>query len=416
MTNPFWAPSYNTSEDRNRARLRARLGLEADLYDGFTAGLRIGTGSDNSPVSTNQTLGGSGGNFSKYALWLDRAYLEWEPLKNPYFGSRVPETSPDALSLTLGRFDNPFFSTTDLVWDADLGFDGIAVKARREVSPGVTPFVSVGAFPIFNTSLDFATTEPVKYGSEDKYLIGAQVGMNWQARPDVGVTFGAGIFEFSNVEGRRSSPCDLSIQESCDTDHLRPSYAQKGNTYMYLRDVMPPAGWNGVDPYPNDQYFGLATEYRPVVLSGRVDLGQFDPVHVALDGEFVWNSAFDKSEVRKKAINNLGPDGADGSAGSYEGGNIGWMTKLTVGHKKLDAFGKWSVNVGYKYLQSDAVLDAFADSDFGLGGTNLEGYFLGGDLALSENVTASAKWMSADSIAGAPYAVDTFQLDVTGRF
>lgn len=416
VTNPFYAPSFNTTEDRNRFRLRARLGVEADLDDGFFAGMRIGTGSDNSPVSTNQTLGGSGGNFSKYALWLDRAFVTWEPLKNPYFGALVPAADTSALSMTFGRFDNPFFAPTDLVWDSDLGFDGLAIKARHEVAPGFTPFVNAGAMPIFNTSLDFATTEPVKFESADKYMLGGQVGFNWQATPDVGLTLGAGLFEFSNVQGKLSSPCDVSLSESCDTDDYRPSFAQKGNTYQYLRDIVPPDGWNGIDPYANPQYFGLANEYRPLVISGRVDLGYFDPIHVSLDGEFVWNTAFDKHAAGTVAVNNRGTDIDDATPGVYEGGDLGWMARLMVGHQALDEFGKWNVNLGYRYLESDAVLDAFVDSDFGLGGTNLKGYFLGADLALSESVTASAKWTSATEISGAPYAVDTFQLGLSARF
>src|SRR5262249_25562372 len=64
--NRFPYPTYDVDQDRSRARLRARLGMEADLFDGFTAGLRIATGDTNAPVSFNQSLGGSGGNFSKY--------------------------------------------------------------------------------------------------------------------------------------------------------------------------------------------------------------------------------------------------------------------------------------------------------------------------------------------------------------
>ena len=62
------------------------------------------------------------------------------------------------------------------------------------------------------------------------------------------------------------------------------------------------------------------------------------------------------------------------------------------------------------------MIDAFADSDFGLGGTNLKGYFLGGNLALGENVWASARWMSANEVAGAPYAVDVLQVDLNAKF
>jgi hypothetical protein len=100
----------------------------------------------------------------------------------------------------------------------------------------------------------------------------------------------------------------------------------------------------------------------------------------------------------------------------YAGGNEGWLARLTVGHRDLKQLWDWNAHVGYKYLESDAVIDAFADSDFGLGGTNLKGYFVGGNLALGPNVWASARWMSANQVAGVPYAVDIFQLDLNARF
>jgi hypothetical protein len=62
------------------------------------------------------------------------------------------------------------------------------------------------------------------------------------------------------------------------------------------------------------------------------------------------------------------------------------------------------------------VIDAFADSDFGLGGTNLKGYFIGANFALGPNVWASARWMSANQITGAPYAVDIIQVDLNAKF
>lgn len=405
--------TYNSTEDRNRFRLRARLGLDADLMEGFTAGLRLATGSDSAPVSTNQTLGGSGGNFSKYSLWLDRAFLKYEPFKNTDLKS--PYADKSDVELTMGRFDNPFWTATDLVYDTDLGFDGLAVKGRHEVSPGITPFAVAGAFPIFNTNLNFATNENDKFESDDKYLLGAQVGVNWQATEQVGLTFGAGVFDFSGVQGELSSPCDVKLQSACDTDSKRPSFAQKGNTYMPLRDIIPPVGYAG-GPYDQPQYFGLASKFMPVVLSARADLGFFDPIHVAVDGEFVWNAAFDEDEISRVAVNNLKQNTASGQQGAYDGGNMGWMARVTVGHQKLAKFGDWNASLGYKYLESDAVMDAFADSDFGLGGTNLKGYIIGANYALSQNVYTTAKWLSASSVAGEPYSVDTLQLDVNAKF
>ena len=74
--------------------------------DGFTAGIRLGSGQDDSPVTENQTLGlansGQGGDFSKYSVWLDRAFLKYE-----YLWTIDPNKD---FSVTVGRMDNPFFS------------------------------------------------------------------------------------------------------------------------------------------------------------------------------------------------------------------------------------------------------------------------------------------------------------------
>jgi hypothetical protein len=413
--NPYFWPTYNTDQDRNRARLRARLGMEADLFDGFTAGMRIATGDSNSPVSFNQTLGGSGGDFSKYGIWLDRAFIKY--------------TAWNDLTFQAGRFDNPFFNATDLVYHRDLGFDGFAAQARYEVVPGITPFAVAGAFPIFNTDLnagssfDFTNPDatPAKARSNDKWMFGGQLGSNVRLTPETELTFGAAYYDFTNVQGRLSSPCYVfGTVDFCDTDLTRPSFAQRGNTYMALRNIIPQfdAGNNLLGQY---QYFGLASAFRDVVVSARLDLGHLDPVHIILDGEYVRNVAWNRDDIMAKVLVNPLPAGPTvgcpvACPQIYTGGNQGWFGRMTVGHRELRELWDWNVHVGYKYLESDAVIDAFTDSDFGLGGTNLKGYIVGANLALGPNVWAAVRWMSANQVAGAPYAVDVVQFDLNARF
>ena len=394
------APTNNATQNRNQLRLRARLGMEADLSSGFAAGLRIATGENNSPVSTNQTLGGSGGNFSKYSLWLDRGYLKYQ---NP----------SDDLTLSVGRFDNPFWSPTDLVWYRELGFDGFAMQVKHEVFEGFTPFAVAGAFPIYNTDFNVGANlanPPTKFASHDKWLFGGQVGFGQIFAPESGFRLAVAYYDFTNVQGQFSSPCSVqSASDVCDTDPTRPSFAQKGNTYMPLRNVV----FNPAVAVQSDfQFFGLVSQYRPVVASAQLDLGEFHPVHVVLDGEYVVNTAFDRNLMNGLAVNNRAP----GVAGPFNGGNQGWLGRITVGNREIKQLWDWNVHAGYKYLESDATLDAFVDSDFGLGGTNLKGYFLGGNLGLSQNVWATLRWMSATNIAGTPYAVDVLQVDLNARF
>jgi hypothetical protein len=406
--NAFFWPTYDTNENRSRARLRGRLGMEADLSEGFWAGFKIGTGETNAPVTFNQTLGGSGGNFSNYAIWLDRAYIRFARWHDLIFN--------------IGRFDNPFFSPTDLVYHKDIGFDGVAVQAAPEIAPGIVPFAVAGAFPIFNTDFNASSNQPAKFKSHDKWLLGAQVGSGFSVVPEIETRFAVAYYDFRNVQGELSSPCSVFFTaDVCSTDLTRPSFAQKGNTYMALRSIMfdPVGNPNRINQF---QFFGLASNFRPVVVSGQIDFGHFNPAHVVLDGDFVWNTAFDRAGAAAKALANPIPAGPTAPAAGapansgYVGGNMGWLARMTVGRRELKLLGDWNVHVGYKWLDSDAVIDAFTDSDFGLGGTNLKGYFFGANLAVAANVWLSARWMSANQVAGAPYAVDVAQVDLNARF
>jgi hypothetical protein len=273
-----------------------------------------------------------------------------------------------------------------------------------------------GAFSIYNTdgnagnNLLFPNS---KFASQDKWLFGGQAGFVSRFAPESSFRFAVAYYDFANVQAKLSSPCFApSSSDICDTDIMRPSFAQKGNTYRGLRNLY-------VDPAnpspPLYQYYGLVGQYRPVVVSAQLDLGNFHPVRIVLDGEYIWNSAFDRGLMNAFAENNFAST-TDGSIGGYNGGNQGWLARVTVGDKVIKHLWDWNVHAGYKYLESDATIDAFVDSDFGLGGTNLKGYFVGGNVGLSDNVWASLRWMSANNIGGLPYAVDVFQVDLNAKF
>lgn len=67
----------NTRQDRKHLlRARARLSILADISDSTQAGSRLASGNDDSPVSTTQTLGGG---LGKKNIWLDQAWLSYQP-------------------------------------------------------------------------------------------------------------------------------------------------------------------------------------------------------------------------------------------------------------------------------------------------------------------------------------------------
>ena len=398
-TGNVFSPQYNVDEDRHRLRIRVRAGADIMLGDGFTIGLRAATGDSNSPTSVNQSLGGSGGNFSKYALWLDRAHLKFDPDagEDQYFRAMF------------GRFDSPFFAT-EMMWDDDLGFDGLAATIRVRATDTLHAFATAGAFPVFNTDLNFASNQPDKFKSNDKWLYALQTGIDWKIDKDWSAKFAGAYYYFDKVEGKLSSPfVPLTASDAGDTDASRPSFAQRGNTYFPIRNIIPTAA-NNFGTINQFQYYGLATPFENLTFTGRVDYDGWEPLRFSAVGEVVKNLAFRQGFMEANAVNNRGAGGA------FEGGDMGWYLALIFGKPALEKFGDWTVGLGYRYVESDAVVDAFADSDFGGGGTNVRGFTLGGTMAITPDVRARIRWMSADEIAGPPLKSDIIQIDLNARY
>jgi hypothetical protein len=404
-------PEYNVDKDRQRFRFRVRVGLNADLGDGFSIGIRGATGENDSPVTENQTLGNAnnaqGGNFQKYSVWLDRAFLKWE-------AGGLPERD---LTITVGRMDNPFFSTT-LIWANDLGFDGAAISGRYQIVRGLTPFITAGAFPVYNTDFNFANTSAAKFDSTDKYLYAVQGGVDWSLNHDFHLKVAGALYDFNNIEGRLSKPfTPLTSSDQGNTDDTRPLFAQNGNTYFALRNIVPTAANNNGQSL-QFQYYGLATPFHEVAITGRAEYNHFEPFQVSVTGEWVTNTAFDRNGILAKNPVNNRASAPSGVIGRYVGGNSAWNVYLTLGTPVLQKRWDWNLGIGYRYVESDSVVDGFNDSDFGapLYGTNLKGYTVFGNLALNPVVYLGFHYYSANSVAGPPFKSDVFQFDIGGKF
>lgn len=195
-------PLLNTREDRtNQFRIRARLGMKAVISPEWTAGIRIGTGSDNNPVSTTQSLGGG---FAKKDIWLDQGYLNWKPT--------------DELTLTGGRFANPFMST-DMLYSNDLNFDGVAAIFDHKLNRDWGVFGTVGAFPVDYTNDTASSNGFDKEESDNKWLYGAQIGAKWAVNSNNRLKGALAYYRFDDIQGQRSSPCEpWAGAPGCDRD------------------------------------------------------------------------------------------------------------------------------------------------------------------------------------------------------
>jgi hypothetical protein len=375
----FIPVSANTQTDRERFRVRARLGMLAKVSDDWSAGIRLATGTMSDRVSTNQTMGQD---FNKYQFLLDRAYIKYDPA--------------EWFSITGGRIPNPWLST-DLVWSENLNFEGFAATVKPSFANGdFRPFATIGVFPLREDGPPSKTS---------RWLRGAQLGAKWQFMPNSRLSFGLALYDYDNLEGRPETQANYqSYQLGGSATYGQYEYGsslrQKGNT---LFDTAYQSDANSI--------WGLASKFRPINLTASLDLAHFDPVHVVLTADYVKNTAFDRSEIQRRT-----------GVALTDGKDYGYLFKLAVGMPKLEKRHDWQTSFTYRYLGSDATVDAFTDSDFGLGGTNLKGYLLGVNYGVDQNAWLSLRWMSAQSIESFSlnpnhrFGVDLLQADVNVRF
>lgn len=363
----------NSTEDRDRFRLRARLGADIEVNDWLKGGLQFVTGALTSPVTPNQTQGIAQG---KYTFGLDRAFLTASPL--PW------------LSLQGGRFANPFLRT-DLLWDPDLAFDGVAATVTPKFNDSWSSFTTVGAFPIE----EIQSSEVNK--AKDKWLYALQTGIKWQAQNRTTAKLGIAYYDYQNVEGK-SNPTGLDTYSG-----TVPAFRQKGNNTFNINTLN--------DGLPSTNNIALASQFELINLTGQIDLLTFDPVHVTLTGDYVKNIGFDADEIFGRTGN------------KYKEENEGYQLRLDVGHNSFNGGATtevkpkdWQVSLAYKRLEADSVLDAFTDSNFHLGGTDAKGWLLSGNYAIDKNAWVSARYFSADTITGLPLSIDVLLLDFIAKF
>ena len=362
----------NTSENRDTLRLRLRLGMLAKITDEIDVGVRIASGNTGNPVSTNQTFGNS---YRPGQLVLDQAFLRYQ-------------SADKAMTLWGGRMPNPFL-TTELVWSDNLNFDGVAgiihplsMGASASPSAGFSPFLTLGAFPL----------QEVERSRNDKWLYATQLGFDWKFGKSK-LSVATSYYRFSHIAGQLNEPGSSVL------DYTAPQFVQKGNTLYLIND---PAD-------PTRPLYGLASDFKERDLIASLDIGALGTTHVILTAHYVKNIGYDQKTV-------LNRTNGDVYISPLEKDTTGSHLKLTVGSPKLQNKGDWQTTWAYRRVGRDAVIDAFTDSDFHLGGTDARGWILGGGYAFANNTSATLRYLTSDAIKGPPLSIDTWQLDINVRF
>lgn len=302
-------------EERSYQQLRVRAGFKAPVNESVQAIVRLATAS--SAISTNQTLGDSSDpGMPRRSFGIDLAYMDWQ-----YFESG---------NLWAGRTPNPFWmpGKVQLIFDADLAFEGIAIKAAANSSQ-LRPFINVGGFII---SENYTAPED----AVDSWLVGGDFGISHKSDSSTW-TIHLGTYHYLNIVNKQIT----NIESGAKTDpYSYPFDRFRGNT-VNVNDPLLPAA---------DRKYFFAHQYAlyDAGIEGKFKLG---PSEITVFYDQVFNE----------------------KVGKYRTGREYGLT------------GKWkffSIGIAQIQKESDTVVGAFSDSDANGGGTDNKGqrYQLGFDL------------------------------------
>jgi len=397
----------NTTKDRVRLRERLRLAVDAQVTDNLKAGIRLATTNNGGPVSNNQTLGNTD---QSWAFVIDRAFLQYD---------FVDQKGNDWFSLYGGRIANPWVST-DVVFDRDLSFEGFSgtfrahfnqddptVKAYRAPSPtarlGIntgpqTPnsvFATVGVFPI----------QEVNFSTTDKWMFGGQVGADWLVHDDSRLKVATAYYDYENINARPNA------NNSFTNDWTAPQYIQKGNSIVPINvnDGFNTRCTNSQSVFGQGCLYGLASDFKIFNATAIYDFAGFEAAHVMLTADYAKNLGYSASRIAREfgGLDNYSDNKAKTTA---------FQVRLDVGRPETIRLNDWNTFFAYRYVERDAVLDAFTDAVFHGGGTNAKGWVIGGNYGLAKNTWLNFRWFSTDNIDGPPLIIDTAVLDLSTRF
>ena len=113
---------------KDRFRIRLRFGVRSQIHEDVELGMRMVTGADDDPTSTNQTMGNYFAEFSKWGI--DRAYVKWTP-------SFVPSKG---FMFEFGKVPQPFM-TSKAIWDGDVVPEGAFAKFTFNKGGAWQPYI-----------------------------------------------------------------------------------------------------------------------------------------------------------------------------------------------------------------------------------------------------------------------------------
>ena len=381
----------NGTSDRIRQRFRLRFGAKINPTDEMEFGFKLASGNANDPISNNQTFTDE---FTFKNINIANTYVKLSPSHS--IGLDRPW-----VTVMGGKFDQPFYvppTPNQLVWDPDLTPEGFfeTIKAVDQKEGWFrTLALNMGQF-IFQENSN--TGEAAIYGFQGLMTL----------------AFGNVTFNLAPADYHYVDPSSIGVARNTNSNLQITNCVQLSDKEIICGKSVNPAtvgpNKNGMTSPVVDPVTGaVITPAQPITITRLIN--PFNEVDIPMD--LLIPTPLKKWPVRVYGDYVINTDSHGGFA------NQGYQGGFTLGLSK-DPSDAW-FSYAYEQLDTDAVISAFTNSDFGpIGGTNVKGNILQAGYVLTRNLSLLSTATITEPVDDVPglnkNTAVRWQVDVIGKF
>ncbi len=342
---------YESTTLYDRERYRLRFGLDYTYAENFKAGFELESGTTND--SANQTLGSM---FTKASINVGKIYLQYTPT--------------DWLQLEAGKFTNPWYTTTDIVYSFDENPEGAAELFNFHLSDNLTVGLNAVQYLYINSNESSAAPN---INRDDVFILGEQVPVTWKITPNVTFKIAPGFTVYTgggntNYDGGVPTNTNVGAASGVGTT----SFAA-GTATVYGGNAN-----SAVDPvfYSPKEADDLAIFSAPGELNFLVA-----GVPVRPYWDFEWNTLGHERVQDVYLDPTAGVTATAKAANQNLSDNLAWALGIQVGQNKKQ--GDWSGLAEFRQIGLGAVDQNINGTDFADSYANQQGF----KLSLAYNFT-----------------------------
>jgi len=354
----------------DRERYRIRIGALYTYSDHFQAGFELESGE--TADSNNQTFGGM---FSKSSINVGKIFLKYSPT--------------DWITAEAGKFANPWYENTDMVYATNLNPEGAAEILTFHPTDHLTVGLTAAQYIYVHSN---QSTSTPNINNNNVGIIGEQIPVTWKITDKVSVKVAPGFTFYTGGGNNNYGTSVVTGTTTSSTAGVPPG----GSPAVTTVPATPNSTTDPVFVSPRE-----ADDLNIVSAPGEIDFTAFG-VPIRPYWDFDWNVT-GKERIQHVYLDATAsaPAGATAKAVAAAvvsaqkqnqalGDNLAWAAGVQVGTNKKK--GDWSVLGEFRQIGLGAVDQNINGTDFADSYANQEGVKLSGIYNLTDFLTGTVTY------------------------